>query len=138
MYTRHAEITLRKLADQFKSVAVVGARQTGKTTLVRYVFRDKPYVNLENPDTRSFAQSDPRGFISQYASGAVFDEAQKVPELFSYLQQILDQDATTGKYILTGSNNFLLQESISQSLAGRIAFLFLPAFTMQELPYELF
>ncbi|MBN2522154.1 MAG: ATP-binding protein [Bacteroidales bacterium] len=133
MIKRDAEPVLRSLAGQFKAVAVVGPRQSGKTTLTRHVFHDKSYVNLENPDDRRFALEDPRGFFSKYSKGAVIDEAQRAPELFSYLQQILDEDKTRGKFILTGSNNFLLQESISQSLAGRIAYLYLLPFTIGEL-----
>jgi hypothetical protein len=133
MIKREAESALINLATQFKAVAVVGPRQSGKTTLTRYVFSDKPYVSLENPDIRRFALDDPRGFLSQYKEGAVIDEVQRVPDLFSYLQQILDEDNTRGKFILTGSNNFLLQESISQSLAGRIAYLYLLPFTVSEL-----
>jgi predicted AAA+ superfamily ATPase len=136
MIKREAETELRILAKQFKAVAVVGPRQSGKTTLTRDVFRDKPYVSLENPDIRRFALDDPRGFLSQYKTGAVIDEVQRVPELFSYLQQILDEDDKRGKFILTGSNNFLLQESISQSLAGRIAYLYLLPFTVSELPAQ--
>ena len=100
-------------------MAVTGPRQSGKTTLVRKVFPDKPYSNLENPDIRKFAVEDPRGFLAHYREGAILDEVQRAPELFSYLQQILDESPTTGLFILTGSNNFLIQESISQSLAGR-------------------
>ena len=125
MINREAEIELRTLAGQFKAVAVIGPRQSGKTTLVRMVFKDKPYANLENPDIRKFAFEDPRGFLSNYPQGAVLDEIQRVPELFSYLQQILDDATTNGQFILTGSNNFLLQEKISQSLAGRVGYLFL-------------
>ena len=134
MIQREAESALRTLAAEFKAVAVVGPRQSGKTTLVRSVFRDKPYVNLENPDVRAFAMEDTRGFLAQYPKGALFDEAQRVPALFSYLQQILDESPDRGRYILTGSNHFLLQESISQSLAGRIAYLNLMPFTLNELP----
>lgn len=133
MIKREAESELINLAKQFKAVAVVGPRQSGKTTLTRYVFSDKPYVSLENPDIRQFALDDPRGFLSQYKAGAVIDEIQRAPELFSYLQQILDENKTSGKFILTGSNNFILQKSISQSLAGRIAYLYLLPFTVSEL-----
>lgn len=134
MIRREAESELLKLAKQFKAVAVIGPRQSGKTTLVRHVFREKPYVSLENPDIRRFAFDDPRGFLSQYKTGAVFDEIQRAPDLFSYLQQILDEGNKKGRFILTGSNNFLLQENISQSLAGRIAYLYLLPFTVSELP----
>jgi len=116
MIPRKAEHEIKVLATQFKAVAVVGPRQSGKTTLVRSVFGHMPYVNLENPDIQRYALEDPRGFLSNYPQGAVLDEAQRVPELFSYLQQILDETATYGLFIITGSNNFLLQESISMTL----------------------
>ena len=133
MIKREAENTLKDLATQFKAVAVIGPRQSGKTTLVRTLFKNKPYVNLENTDSRDFALNDPKGFLAQYKDGAIFDEIQRTPELFSYLQQILDEDNKPGKFILTGSNNFLLQENISQSLAGRIAYLNLLPFSISEL-----
>lgn len=132
MITRTATEEVKILAKQFKAVAIVGPRQSGKTTLARSVFTDKPYVSLENPDIRSFAIEDPRGFLEQYKAGAIFDEAQRVPELFSYLQQILDEIPQKGQFILTGSNNFLLQENISQSLAGRIGYLYLLPFSNEE------
>jgi predicted AAA+ superfamily ATPase len=133
MIRRDAETELLKLADQFKAVAMVGPRQSGKTTLARHTFPHKPYINLENPDTRQFAMEDPRGFLEQYSGGAILDEAQRVPHLFSYLQQVLDENPTPGKFIITGSNNFLLQENISQSLAGRIGYLVLLPFAIREL-----
>ncbi len=133
MIIRDAKQTLISLSRQFKAVAVVGPRQSGKTTLVKSVFKQLPYVNLENPDIRNFAINDTRGFIEQYKQGAILDEAQRVPELFSYLQQILDESNQPGKFIITGSNNFLLQENISQSLAGRVGYLFLLPFTSREL-----
>lgn len=133
MISRQAENEVRNLAQQFKAVAVVGPRQSGKTTLVSKVFENKPYVNLENPDQRNYALEDPRGFLSLYPDGAVLDEVQRVPELFSYLQQILDESTANGKYILTGSNNFLLQEKISQSLAGRVGYLFLLPLSIEEI-----
>jgi len=133
MITRSAASELRTLATLFKAVAVVGPRQSGKTTLVRAIFPDKPYVSLENPDTRQFATDDPRGFLNTYAAGAILDEVQRVPHLFSYLQEILDQSTTQGLFILTGSNNFLLQESISQSLAGRVGYLQLLPLSIAEI-----
>jgi len=133
MIQREAETELKILAAQFKAVAIVGPRQSGKTTLVQKVFDGKPYVNLENPDMRRFAMEDPRGFLSNYPQGAILDEIQRVPELFSYLQQILDEHQANGMFILTGSNNFLLQESISQSLAGRVSYLFLLPLTISEI-----
>nr|WP_291971397.1 ATP-binding protein [Lutibacter sp.] len=121
------------LAEQFKAVAIIGPRQSGKTTLVRYIFKNKPYVNFENPDIRLYAMEDPRGFLSNYPDGAVFDEVQRVPEIFSYLQQILDESNNNGLFIITGSNNFLLQETISQSLAGRVGYLKLLPLTLNEI-----
>lgn len=133
MIKRNAEKELRYLAQQFKAVAVTGPRQAGKSTLVRHVFNDRPYVSLENPDNMDFAINDPRGFLNTYSDGAVFDEIQRTPQLFSYLQQVLDEEKKPGKYILTGSNNFLLQDKISQSLAGRIAYLVLLPFSLREM-----
>src|SRR5690554_840254 len=133
MIPREAEKELKLLANQFKAVAVTGPRQSGKTTLVRMVFPDKPYANLENPDLRMYAIQDPRGFLSDYPNGAILDEVQRAPELFSYLQQILDEKNGTGIFILTGSNNFLLQNNISQSLAGRVGYLFLLPLTLAEI-----
>ena len=133
MILREAAAVLAALATQYKAVGVTGPRQSGKTTLVRTVFKHKPYVSLENPDTRAFALNDPRGFLSQYPNGAILDEVQRSPELFSYLQQILDESKAYGQFILTGSNNFLLQQNISQSLAGRIGYINLLPFSLIEL-----
>ncbi|MFA6950875.1 MAG: ATP-binding protein [Lentimicrobiaceae bacterium] len=133
MIPRTAESELKKLASQFKAVALNGPRQSGKTTLVRKAFPDKAYVSLENPDIRSYALNDPRGFLANYPKGAILDEVQRAPELFSYLQQVLDESTEKGAFILTGSNNFLLQESISQSLAGRIAYLTLLPLSLAEI-----
>ncbi|MEQ9379075.1 MAG: ATP-binding protein [Imperialibacter sp.] len=136
MIIRIADKEIRVLASMYKSLAIVGPRQSGKTTLAKHIFGSKPYVSLENPDARQFAESDPRGFLEQYPNGAVLDEIQRVPQLFSYLQQIIDESSETGLFILWGSNNFLLQENISQSLAGRIAYLFLLPFSIEELAKE--
>ncbi|MBX7181945.1 MAG: ATP-binding protein [Bacteroidia bacterium] len=133
MIKRVAEDKLKDLANKFKAVAVTGARQTGKTTLVKKVFNNKPYLSLENPDSRRFALEDPRGFIQSYPNGAILDEVQRVPELFSYLQETLDNSKANGLFILTGSNNFLLQENISQTLAGRVGYLNLLPFSISEL-----
>ncbi|MBP8724731.1 MAG: ATP-binding protein [Saprospiraceae bacterium] len=133
MITRIAGQKLLDLASKFKAVAVTGARQTGKTTLIQRLFKDKPYVSLENPDDREFALKDPRAFLGLYRKGAVLDEVQRTPELFSYLQEILDKSQEKGLFILSGSNNFLMQQSISQSLAGRIAYLNLLPFSLNEL-----
>jgi predicted AAA+ superfamily ATPase len=133
MIQRIAKSRLVELAGRFKAVAITGARQTGKTTLVKQVFKNKPYVSLENPDTRNFALDDPRGFLASYPKGAVLDEVQRTPELFSYLQEVLDNSKEKGLFILTGSNNFLLQQKISQTLAGRIGIMHLLPFSISEL-----
>jgi predicted AAA+ superfamily ATPase len=114
-------------------IALTGARQVGKTTLAKALFADKPYLSLEDPDVQFMATHDPRAFLSAYPQGAVFDEVQRVPHLFSYLQAIVDGNRNTGQYILLGSNNFLLNQAITQSLAGRVAYCTLPAFSLAEL-----
>ena len=133
MITRTAESKLQLLADTFKAVALTGPRQSGKTTLAKKLFPDKPYVSLENPDLRQYALQDPRGFLASYPQGAILDEVQRTPDLFSYLQEIIDNSSQKGQFILTGSNNFLLQQSISQTLSGRIAHLYLLPFSVAEL-----
>ncbi|RPA66621.1 ATP-binding protein [Cyclobacteriaceae bacterium YHN15] len=133
MIHRIASSKLLQLAAQFKAVALIGPRQSGKTTLVKSLFVHKPYVSLEDPDMRNFALEDPRGFLAKYPKGAILDEVQRTPDLFSYLQGILDNSDESGQFILTGSNNFLLQQSISQSLAGRVAYLNLLPFGLNEL-----
>ncbi|TAE62924.1 MAG: ATP-binding protein [Bacteroidetes bacterium] len=133
MIQRKSAERLIKLAASFRSVAVVGPRQSGKTTLCRKCFPSKPYVSLENPDTLAYSLADPRGFLGQYPQGAILDEVQKAPHLFSYIQQILDETKKRGLFILTGSNNFLLQENITQTLAGRVAYMQLLPLSLQEL-----
>jgi uncharacterized protein len=133
MIQRSAKNKLKDLSSKFKVVAVTGARQTGKTTLVKQVFKGKPYLSLENPDIRNFALEDPRGFFESYPNGAILDEVQRVPHLFSYLQEIVDNSKVKGLFILSGSNNFLLQETISQTLAGRVGYLHLLPFSLMEL-----
>lgn len=124
---------LKGLALKFPVVSIVGPRQSGKTTLVKSVFPDKEYVNLENLDTREFALNDPRGFLATYNKGAIIDEAQRAPALFSYIQAAVDRSNKAGRFILTGSQNILLQENISQTLAGRVAILKLLPFSLEEL-----
>lgn len=124
---------LLALAKSVPVVAVLGPRQSGKTTLVKGIFRNKPYVSMEDPDTREFAATDPRKFLSSYSNGAIIDEAQRVPVLFSYIQTLVDTSGKPGMFVLTGSQNYLLQEKISQSLAGRVAILRLLPFSLEEL-----
>jgi len=134
MIQREAEAKLRTLADGFPAVSVTGPRQSGKTTLVKTVFPDVPYVLLEDPDTRAYATEDPRSFLTQYKeTGVIIDEAQHVPELFSYLQGFLDTAPEAGRFILTGSQNFMLSEKISQSLAGRVGILTLLPLAISEI-----
>ena len=130
---RNAEKVLKKLARSYPAVVVTGPRQSGKTTLTQAVFSDKPYVSLEDLDMREFANTDPRGFLAQYPKGAILDEVQRCPDLFSYLQTRLDADKKMGQFILTGSQQFGLISGISQSLAGRTAKLSLLPFSLQEL-----
>ena len=133
MIHREGEKLLKAYSRQFRSLAVVGPRQSGKTTLVRKTFPRKPYVSLENPDERLQADKDPRGFLNRFKNGAIIDEAQRVPALFSYLQQILDETKKEGLFVLTGSNNFLLQQSVTQSLAGRIGYIDLLPLSLKEI-----
>ena len=129
------EITghLAKLFRQYPIVTVTGPRQSGKTTLCRQVFPELGYVNLESPDERDFAETDPRRFLAQHASGAIIDEVQRVPSLLSYLQVLVDEDGRNGLFVLTGSEQFGLSEAINQSLAGRTALLRLLPFSLSEL-----
>lgn len=120
MFTRDLTKHLKYLAEKYPIVSIMGPRQSGKTTLAKIVFPNKIYVNLEELDLRQFASEDPRGFLALYPDGAIFDEVQYVPDLFSYIQADVDESKKNGKYILTGSQNFLLMEKISQSLAGRV------------------
>ncbi|MBV6426674.1 MAG: hypothetical protein KIPDCIKN_01187 [Haliscomenobacter sp.] len=128
--SRIAEAKARQLLGSFKSLAIMGPRQSGKTTLARHCFPEKPYVSLENPVYRNFALTDPQGFLAQYPQGAILDEIQRAPELLSFLQQKLDEGE--GKFVLTGSNNLLLLDQITQTLAGRVAYLELLPFSVEE------
>jgi predicted AAA+ superfamily ATPase len=110
-----------------------GPRQSGKTTLTQAAFPDKAYVTLEPLDTRDFARTDPRGFLSQYRGGAIIDEVQHAPDLLSYLQAEVDRDPTPGRFILTGSQNLAISQAVSQSLAGRAGILHLLPFSREEL-----
>lgn len=133
MISRAAAQTIGKFAAGYPIVAITGPRQSGKTTLARAVFHDRPYVSLEDPDQRESALNDPRGFLSLYPDGAVLDEAQRAPDLFSYLQTRVDTDGRMGLFVLTGSQQFGLLSGISQSLAGRAGFVQLLPFSLTEL-----
>lgn len=122
-----------EMLDKYPIVSLTGPRQSGKTTLAKMVRPDYQYVNLENLSTRAFAQEDPVGFLETYQNGVIIDEAQYVPELFSYLQVFTDDRKRKGEYILTGSQNFLMMEQITQSLAGRVAIFYLLPFSLQEI-----
>ncbi len=133
MIQRVLERRLRALAKKFPVVTVTGPRQSGKTTLCQAVFPDLPYVSLEAPDVRAFATQDPRGLLATYPDGAVLDEVQRTPELLSYIQTEVDSRRQMGRYVLTGSANFTLLGSLSQSLAGRTALLTLLPLGWEEL-----
>jgi predicted AAA+ superfamily ATPase len=132
MIERNIAPVLRRLASQYPVITLTGPRQSGKTTLARSVFPGKSYVTLEDPDTRRYATDDPRGFLAQHVRGAILDEIQRVPELASYLQGMVDADPQPGRFILTGSHQFELMTQVSQSLAGRTAVLRLLPFTLAE------
>jgi len=134
MFDRFLAQTLQRLAQGFPIVAVTGPRQSGKTTLVRQVFSGKPYVSLEDPAERSFAEEDPRGFLARFSGGAIFDEAQRWPDLFSFLQGMVDADRSPGRFILTGSQQFGLLSGVTQSLAGRVGMTRLLPLMLGELP----
>jgi len=131
-FFRELQNELLIAAKEFPAVTVFGPRQSGKTVLVQMTFPDKPYISFEYPDTRSIALGDPRAFFSQYEKGAILDEIQKVPELLSYLQGVLDKSTKNGRFILTGSHQPELHGAIAQSLAGRTAILELYPFSLKE------
>lgn len=132
MIEREITRCLTRLFQQYPFVTVTGPRQSGKTTLCRSAFPHLKYANLEAPDVRDFAESDPRGFLSEVGEGAILDEIQHVPELLSYLQVLADERGTNGQFVLTGSEHFKLSNAISQSLAGRTALLLLLPLSMAE------
>lgn len=132
MIARHLTPALRRAATRSPVVLLSGARQTGKTTLVRAVFPDHRYLSLETPDVREAATGDPRSFLAQ-ADRLILDEVQRAPALLSYIQGLVDDDGTPGRFVLTGSQNMLLMESVSQTLAGRVARLRLDPFSLAEI-----
>ena len=147
MINRGAEKALHRLASQFPVVGITGPRQSGKSTLAKVVFSDKKYVTFDDINMRRLAESNPNDFVMAFPDGAIIDEAQKVPEIFDAIKMQVDKEKSVpGKFILTGSSQFRLRENISDSLAGRAAFLRLLPFSISELknskslpdnPYEL-
>ncbi|MEA5402813.1 ATP-binding protein [Arcicella sp. DC2W] len=133
MIARTIAHKVNELLGKYPIVSITGPRQSGKTTLTKLLRPDYQYVSLENPSDRLFAQQDPVGFLETYQNGVILDEVQYVPELFSYLQVYTDARQRMGEYILTGSQNFLLMEKITQSLAGRVAIFNLLPFAVEEL-----
>ena len=135
MIKRNAAKILRQKAKQYPIVAITGPRQSGKSTLAKMIFPKKSYCSLEDMDNRQFALEDPRGFLNQFSkkTGAILYEVQHCPELFSYLQTLVDHHKTPGLFVLTGSQQFGLLEKITQSLAGRVGFVQLLPFAVNEL-----
>lgn len=130
--------SLNRLRSKFPILAVTGPRQSGKTTLLQHLFPDYQYVTLENPDIRERALNDPQGFLNTYSGRVILDEVQQTPQLFSYLQSKVDNDRQMGQFILSGSQNFQLLQSNTQSLAGRVAMFKLLLLSFQELYAKIF
>jgi len=122
MIIRDITEELVRSAEEYPVVTILGPRQSGKTTLARMTFPDKPYFSLEDPDVRMAAEADPRGFLGQMEGGGILDEVQRLPVLLSYVQGMVDKTRKHGRFILTGSHQPQLHEAISQSLAGRKAY----------------
>lgn len=133
MITRDISGILKEMALKMPIISIIGPRQSGKTTLAKACFPDYKYVNLESPETRMRAIGDPKIFLQDFEKGLIIDEAQKAPELFSYIQVLSDESGKVGEYVLSGSQNFLLSKNISQSLAGRVFISHLLPFSMKEL-----
>ncbi len=133
MKPRDIQCELAASAAEYPAVTIFGPRQSGKTTLAQNQFSHLPYFSFEDPDIRLRAQQDPRSFLNEIAQGAILDEVQRVPDIISYLQGVIDNDPTPGKFILTGSHQPLIHQSITQSLAGRTAILELLPFSINEL-----
>jgi len=133
MLPRTLKTTILEAAKTFPAIVVTGPRQSGKTTLLKSIFGGShAYLNLENPDVRSRAKEDPIGLLNQYKGPIIFDEIQYVPELFSYIKDSIDANRTPARFVLTGSQNFLLMEKVSESLAGRAAILTLLPLSLRE------
>lgn len=133
MIQRTIQVQLKKLAAMYPVVTITGPRQSGKTTLAKMTFPDYRYVSLENFDVRQMAEADPKGFLKSYAAPVILDEIQRVPALLSYIQTIVDENKSSGQYILTGSHQPQLGQGVSQSLAGRTGILQLLPLSISEL-----
>lgn len=133
MVNRLISDKIKDLRGKFPIVTLTGARQCGKSTLLKNLLPEYRYVSLEDPDMRRAVSGDPRSFLDNFSDRTIIDEAQYVPELFSYIQTKVDDENRPGMYVLSGSHNFLLMESVTQSLAGRVAILKLAPFSISEL-----
>jgi hypothetical protein len=133
MIPRHAQAALRELAAGYPIVALTGPRQSGKTTLARAVFAERPYVSLEDLDELALAERDPRSFLARVPRGVVIDEAQRCPAMFSYLQGRVDAERRMGAFVPTGSQQFGLMAGITQALPGRVGSVQLLPFGLYEL-----
>jgi len=133
MIKRQISKQILKYLKQYPVISLTGPRQSGKTTLVKNIFPKMDYLNLEDIETRDFAMRDPKSFLGNHPKGLIIDEVQRIPELMSQIQVIVDEKKVPGQFILTGSQNFLLMEKVSQSLAGRTAILNLLPFSLLEL-----
>ena len=137
LINRDLESTIKEVYNHFPVITLTGPRQSGKTTLCRMVFPDMPYVNLEDLSTLAEVQADPKGFLGKHPNGLIIDEAQNYPEIFSYLQVLVDDALFKGRrdlhYVVTGSNNFALLEKVTQSMAGRTSLMTLLPLSTKEL-----
>src|SRR3989344_6004231 len=133
MIKRIITVQINRLKKGFPVVVVTGPRQSGKTTLIKNIFPDYQYFNLENPETLGIVENDPAGFINPHTENIIIDEVQKIPQLLSYIQSTVDEQHILGNFILSGSENLLLSEKINQSLAGRAAYITLLPLSIEEL-----
>lgn len=133
MLTRLLGAQISSAAEKMPVIAVIGPRQSGKSTLIQQLFPDHSYQNLEDIELRNFALSDPKGFLLNAGKKAIIDEVQYAPELLSYIQVISDREKIAGQFVISGSQNLLLMGSIAQSLAGRVAIFNLLPFSLAEI-----
>lgn len=135
MYRRKLAPAIQRLASKFPVLSITGPRQSGKTTIVKELFKSHNYVLLEHVDEREYAQNDPRGFLKKYRNdyGLIIDEVQYAPQLLSYIQGIVDEENKPGYFILTGSQDFSVNAAITQSLAGRVGIIILLPLSIHEL-----